>query len=419
MFSYQTKEKERAGKTVQPKLKIGQSGDKYEQEADAVADRVMRMSQCETIRMQPIEEEEEMMQTKLRMQPLEEEEELLQMKSGDKGNFKSFEIEQQVNSTKGNGKPLSGSIKEVMRPFFQSEFSQVRLHTDPKSQDMNQRLHSKAFTHGSDIYFNKGQYNPQSNSGKQLLAHELTHVVQQKEGLQSKNIQREVQLRPPGRGEASAFDRVDEFIQRLNAVASAGATYRLDGQVLRMDISDEAALSHFDRQMRGYIERAEIVPMRLITGEGYVGGGPLLVDSLQLGYVDLDDMLASDDLGFQSNIMHVLGERFAVRDYNRRLGTAGVGAEWNRAHPVGLRAEAEFFQNIFNDPSIRFSWDRTSPNGNYIAVFRSRDQNYRVMLQITGGRNEVRGTHITVRTADGRTLSVQDFQAERAAAVAP
>ena len=175
----------------------------------------------------------------------------------------------------------------------------------------------------------------------------------------------------------------------------------------------------FDRQLRAFIDRAEIVPMRLITGSGYVGGGPLLVDSLQLGYVDIDDLLASDDLGVQSNIIHLLTERFAVRDYNRRLGTAGVGAEWNRVHPMGLRAEALFFQDVFNDPSIRFSWDRTAANGNYLAVFRSTSEGFRVMLQIRGGRRERRGTQISVRTRDGRTLTPDVFRAERARAAAP
>ncbi|MGD9928925.1 MAG: hypothetical protein AB7U05_02805 [Mangrovibacterium sp.] len=231
-------------------------------------------------------------------------------------------------------------------------------------------------------------------------------------------IQREVQLRPPGRGEASAFDRAGELVDRLNAISTA-LEYRLDGQVLRYNVVDEAARTHFDQQLRAFIDRVEIVPMRLITGAGYVGGGPLLVDSLQLGYVDLEDLLVSDDLGFQSNILHFLAERFAVRGYNRRLGTAGVGAEWARVHPMGLRAEAQFFAAVFNDPSIQFSWDRTYPSGNYVAVFRSRDNGYRVILEIRGGRREVRGSHITVRTRDGRTVTGDAFRAERAAAAAP
>ncbi len=64
---------------LQPKLKVGQPGDKYEIEADRVADRVMRMSEGEPIRMQPMEEEEDMLQPKIRLQPEKEEEELQMM----------------------------------------------------------------------------------------------------------------------------------------------------------------------------------------------------------------------------------------------------------------------------------------------------------------------------------------------------
>jgi hypothetical protein len=62
---------------------------------------------------------------------------------------------------------------------MQFDFSKVQIHTDNKSAQMNQELGVRAFTHGRDVYFGIGQYNPQSNEGKRLLAHELTHVVQQ------------------------------------------------------------------------------------------------------------------------------------------------------------------------------------------------------------------------------------------------
>jgi hypothetical protein len=66
-----------------------------------------------------------------------------------------------------------------MEPRFGNDFSSVRIHTGSNAVQMNKELHAQAFTHGSDLYFNEGKYNPGSNSGKQLLAHELTHVVQQ------------------------------------------------------------------------------------------------------------------------------------------------------------------------------------------------------------------------------------------------
>lgn len=59
------------------------------------------------------------------------------------------------------------------------DFSKVRVHTDNEAVQMNQKLGARAFTHGRDIYFGAGQNKPQSTAGERLLAHELTHVVQQ------------------------------------------------------------------------------------------------------------------------------------------------------------------------------------------------------------------------------------------------
>jgi hypothetical protein len=79
-----------------------------------------------------------------------------------------------------------------MEPRFGVDFSQVRVHTDGAAVQMNRDLNAQAFAHGSNIYFGAGKYNPSSSDGKQLLAHELTHVVQQTGGdkltSQSENV---------------------------------------------------------------------------------------------------------------------------------------------------------------------------------------------------------------------------------------
>ena len=67
-----------------------------------------------------------------------------------------------------------------MEGSFETDFSGVRVHTDQEAAQMNQDLSAQAFTHGSDVYFNEGKFNPESGGGKHLLAHELTHVVQQR-----------------------------------------------------------------------------------------------------------------------------------------------------------------------------------------------------------------------------------------------
>ncbi|MCB0565582.1 MAG: DUF4157 domain-containing protein [Lewinellaceae bacterium] len=96
-------------------------------------------------------------------------------------------LQTQLDSTQG-GAPLPDDTRSEMESGFGADFSNVRIHTGSQATEMNQGLHAQAFTHGSDIYFNEGKYDPESGPGKKLLAHELTHTVQQ--GASGAGIQR-------------------------------------------------------------------------------------------------------------------------------------------------------------------------------------------------------------------------------------
>ncbi|GAA5521935.1 DUF4157 domain-containing protein [Aliifodinibius salicampi] len=182
--------------TVQPKLNIGQPGNKYEHQADRVADTVMRMPDSQ-IQRQPIEEEEEELQMKREETLIQrkceecEEEEKLQKKSDGKSTSadRASNISSQLASKSGTGNRLPKTVRSEMAHKMGVDFSGVNIHTGPAAHKLNRQLGARAFTHGSDIYFNKGEYNPEFSEGKHLLAHELTHVVQQKGDGQNK-IQR-------------------------------------------------------------------------------------------------------------------------------------------------------------------------------------------------------------------------------------
>ena len=179
---------------IQPKLTVGQTNDRFEQEADAVADQVIKMPQSPPPIQRKCEDCEE---EQLRMKPLSEsitpivqkqneEEEELQMKGFDSGMIQtkpaetSLDISSKINQTKGSGSKLADGTNQFMSNAFGTDFSGVNIHTDTHAIQMSRSLGARAFTHGSDVYFNKGEYSPESGEGKRLLAHELTHVVQQK-----------------------------------------------------------------------------------------------------------------------------------------------------------------------------------------------------------------------------------------------
>jgi Domain of unknown function (DUF4157) len=89
------------------------------------------------------------------------------------------DVERTIESSRGGGQSLDSGVKAQMGSALNADFSGVRVHTDAGADGLNHSLSAKAFTTGSDIYFRQGEYNPGSSSGRELLAHELTHVVQQ------------------------------------------------------------------------------------------------------------------------------------------------------------------------------------------------------------------------------------------------
>ncbi len=88
-------------------------------------------------------------------------------------------IESRLASSKGKGSKLDEHTRTEMESGFGADFSNVRVHTDSEAVGMSQELGAQAFTNGSDIYFNQGKYDPTSDQGKHLLAHELTHTIHQ------------------------------------------------------------------------------------------------------------------------------------------------------------------------------------------------------------------------------------------------
>lgn len=91
-------------------------------------------------------------------------------------------VESDLNGSKGSGNGMDKNTKQEMESGFEADFSNVNIHTDSKAVQMSEELGAQAFTHGNDVYFNKGKYNPDSREGKHLLAHELTHTIQQTGG---------------------------------------------------------------------------------------------------------------------------------------------------------------------------------------------------------------------------------------------
>jgi hypothetical protein len=160
---------------LQTKLKISEPNDPYEQEADRVADEVMRMPEPTIQRqMEPEENVEEMVQTKAIANSITP----LQRSSTDSS--QSAEVPGIVHDVlQRPGQPLDPAIRTVMEPHFGTDFSQVRVHSGTLAEQSARAVNANAYTAGHNIVFGSGQFAPGTNVGKRLIAHELTHVVQQ------------------------------------------------------------------------------------------------------------------------------------------------------------------------------------------------------------------------------------------------
>ncbi len=163
---------------IQRKLPVGADNDPMEHEADAMADKVMRMPEQNFIQRKcaHCEEEEKQLQRK----PLAS---FIQKKQASPGNnvVASDSVSHQIDSTKGSGNAMEAPTKSFMESRFGTDFSNVNIHTGNDASQLSKDLNAQAFTVGNDIYFNEGKYAPESSEGKHLLAHELTHTIQQSE----------------------------------------------------------------------------------------------------------------------------------------------------------------------------------------------------------------------------------------------
>ncbi|MBI0398292.1 eCIS core domain-containing protein [Cyclobacterium marinum] len=167
---------------VQPKTKEEEGLQKVAEEEQVSA------SSEEEEAVQQMSEEEAAVQSKT------EEEGALQAKNDEEGiqakeeeskvintrQSQADSIESTLYQEKGKGMGMAPDIKQKMENSFDSDFSKVRIHTGKKAQMMCEKIQAKAFTHGFDLFFGQGQYRPDTKAGKHLLAHELTHTIQQK-----------------------------------------------------------------------------------------------------------------------------------------------------------------------------------------------------------------------------------------------
>jgi len=156
----------------QPRLAVNAPGDIYEQEADRVAEQIMRMPAPRVQRAYTASGSSGQL-----CRACEEEQMAVPRKGqGGMGSAAPASVHSVLRSS---GQPLSTSTRAFFEPRFRQDLSNVRVHTDGAAQQSARDVNALAYTVGSHVVFGAGRYNPSTPGGQRLLAHELTHVVQQ------------------------------------------------------------------------------------------------------------------------------------------------------------------------------------------------------------------------------------------------
>ncbi|AOY81877.2 MULTISPECIES: DUF4157 domain-containing protein [Moorena] len=271
------------GNPVQAKLTIGEAGDKYELEADRVASEVVDRinapvsslsTQHQSIQAQGQQEE-------LKRKPM------VQLQSIEGGMAATPELESSIQQARGSGMPIALSIRKPMEQSFGADFSGVRVHNDAQSDQLNQSIQARAFTTGKDIFFRQGEYNPGSRGGQELIAHELTHVVQQKKEILGssgrKIIQRaiaieaesdnEIKVERKDENKKDCFTQIKDTKKALakkGKVAITSDNGNLEFVTDPMNNSDEIKAAHTD--MKNFLNENKKRKNDLVNQGDNIGG---------------------------------------------------------------------------------------------------------------------------------------------------
>lgn len=230
-------------------------------------------------------------------------------------------VESDIERSRGGGQALDHGVRRQMEPAFGANFGGVRVHTGHEAHELNRAVNAVAFTTGQDIFFRDGADGPESSQGKELLAHELTHVVQQG-------------------GTASVPSRGQRFqIQRMCGACQEENRARIHGKLMVGRPGDE------------YEKEADRVAKELANGEAYANRGDV--------FVALDD---TDDYGDMGDGFHRdQGRKSGAELLQRQDGGTDAGAPAACAQPVNFALGAAHDSGP-DAIQIPISWDSSTGN---------------------------------------------------------
>ncbi|GBO53442.1 hypothetical protein APA_1349 [Pseudanabaena sp. lw0831] len=230
----------RSSVQVQTSTKVSSPNDAAEKEADTTSKKIMRMAMPESsiayvktdsgglFRQVKQEEKEKKVQTKLRSPYImrfansgiftqRKPEEAIHRKAAGENTI-APSVSADIQNSMSSGSPLPMGVRRFMEPRFRADFSKVKIHTGDKAAKLNKQVNAQAFAMGNHVFFGKNKFQPDSHEGKELIAHELTHTIQQGEVVQRSEDIAIAQQSPPQIQRLGLSDALDYFADKANLI---------------------------------------------------------------------------------------------------------------------------------------------------------------------------------------------------------
>jgi hypothetical protein len=334
------------GPRFERKPAISSPGDPHEREADEMANKVMRMADP-AVQLQCVASQKK-------------EEILVPIQRAAAATEVAHGRGTAVRASQQGGNPLVEATRGFFESRFGHDFSHVRIHADGQAADAARALNARAYTLGPNIVFGSGQYTPATDEGKRLLAHELTHVVQQsgaahaKLGLSpvtSPIIQRELVATGDTAGFASLVNSIITTQLQLN-VDPTGRVSLVGTNVSGPPTQEAQALTD---ALRRFISDSNRTTIRFIHGTSSADpiDQQVMIGSYAAARIDLDDLgqLGSGEgISAGSALAHELVEQYRRQVFNEDYPTA---------HAAGM-AEEQAMTGARRGASTRREIDATS-----------------------------------------------------------
>ncbi|WP_394825661.1 DUF4157 domain-containing protein [Pendulispora albinea] len=375
----------RDARVLQAKLEIGAFDDPLEREADRVADAVMRSPTAIATTTESATVPASAANAVQRKCALRREDE-----NGDAAIHRKVQnavgagtvpaaLPNVGHVLRSPGRPLDAPAREFMETRFARDFSHVRIYDDAQAHESAASVHARAYTVGQSIVFGDGQYHPESPEGRKLLAHELTHVVQQTGSAgktHSDAVAHDLSSAPAGTAQPKLVATGDRagFASVANTVIGVQFTVRVaaDGEVTLAGSNVSGPLTadaqELVRVLRDVIGNAGTTTIRFIRGQTSTDAADarVFVGSFPQSKIDLDDVLA---LGIHTSGYNA-GAALA-HEISEELEKHVTGADFGPAHAIALNAEARAVgatriadtARVINATTLEFTFSYRYPDG--------------------------------------------------------